>query len=74
MIASQKLLVKDGVTDGGSRIELISWTDTDSNGERFMVRQIDVDDKMVCQVRVDLSADPNGWASEQLYSTFSLMF
>ncbi len=74
MLESQKILVKDGATDGGSRIELISWTDTDSNGDRSMVRQIDVDDKMVCQVRVDLSADPNGWASEQLYSTFSLMF
>lgn len=74
MLESQKMLVKDGVTDGGSRIELISWTATDSSGERFMVRQIDVDDKMVCQLRVDLIADPNGWASEQLYSTFSLMF
>ena len=71
---SAKILIKDGVTSGGSRIELISWKQNCDNGDELLVRQIDVDDRMICRVSVDLSADPSGWSSEQLYASYCLMF
>ena len=71
---SAKILVKDGVTSGGSRIELISWKRTYDHGGEHLVRQIDVDDRMICRVFTDPSVDPHGWSSEQLYASYCLMF
>ena len=74
MLESQKRLIRDGVTDGGSRIELIGWTITLDDGERRNVREIHVDDRYIASVSTSLDADPNCWMSQNLYSTFSLMF
>jgi len=40
----------------------------------WLMRKIDIDDVRICEIKMDIGADPNGWASEQLYSTFSMMF
>ena len=71
---SQNILIKDGVTDHGCRIELISSKITDEDGKIWLMRKIDIDDVRICEIKMDIGADPNGWASEQLYSTFSMMF
>ncbi len=74
MLESQKTLVRDGVTDGGSRIELIGYTITTNDGERRNVRQVHVDDRFIASVSTSVDADPNCWVGQKLYSTFSLMF
>ncbi len=75
MLESQKRLLRDGLTDGGSKIELIGWTETDQNTlEKYSVHQIDVDDEIVWAGRTPLGIDPNGWTACQLFSNFSLIF
>ncbi len=74
MLESQKTLVRDGVTDGGSRIELIGYTITTNDGERRNVREVHVDDRFIAAVSTSVDADPNCWTGQNLYSSFSLMF
>lgn len=74
MLESQKRLIKDGITDGGSRIELIGYTITTNDGERRNVREIHVDDRFIASVSTGIEDDPNCWTGESVYATFSLMF
>ena len=74
MLESQKRLIKDGVTDGGSRIELIGYTITTNDGERRNVREVHVDDSFIASVSTSVDADPNCWVAQNLYSTFIMMF
>lgn len=74
MLESQKRLIKDGVTDGGSRIELIGYTITTNDGERRNVREVHVDDRYVAAVSTSLEADPNCWTGQSIYSIFSALF
>ncbi|MGI9446887.1 MAG: hypothetical protein ACR2NI_04425 [Pirellulales bacterium] len=73
MLKSQKLLKADGTTNGGSRIELISWTETDPRTlERFNVHRIDVDDKTIWIGTVLHDCDSNGWSAQEAFSYFSV--
>ncbi len=72
MLESQKLLKNSGITSGGSRIELVGWTETDLKTlERFNVHRIDVDDKPIWIESVAYDCDNT---AQQSFAYFSARF
>jgi hypothetical protein len=72
IIKSQNLLRREDITEGGSRIEMIGWTETDSSGDQWHVNAIEIDDVRVVVVKCPIRFDRNQWMAESLFAVMMM--